>query len=311
MRWWLLGALCWGACSGDDKEPDDTDDTDVVGETDDVSDTEVESDEESDEPEQEACHEVHRVPDGEGGCRPVRVLLLDDRYDVEAPDSSTPGSGDSIRALLGEPFDGEDESAFEVTEGGPYYQWDGTIPAGTDVIFWAQGVVYGQSLTEGGVTALSAFVGAGGGLVRTEWGAAYSGIEPDVCPVESAGGYAEGVMAWTEAEDAPAVLTAGVPTSFSITHGAVAVREKEDLAALNGGPMVVAFEVQFPLPGGVTPQVEPVPGLVLWPGKSGRGTIGWVNHDLDYQDAEALQPVEIRAALRNLTWAVTPNVWQP
>ena len=90
---------------------------------------------------------------------PRRVLVLDD--------SSTPadGSASEVSPALA-------KAGHFPIDGGFYQTWDGFSPTldGVDAVFLLQGVEYDDTMTANGDAALAAWVRAGGGLLRTEWG---------------------------------------------------------------------------------------------------------------------------------------------
>jgi len=93
----------------------------------------------------------------DGACRQITVLVLDDVDEVD-------GNVSVLDALRG--------AGFDVIQGPLYYNWDGASPSltGVDTILSLEGYNYGYEYTDGAYAAIAAFVAAGGGFIRTEWG---------------------------------------------------------------------------------------------------------------------------------------------
>ncbi len=144
----------------------------------------------------------------------IRVLYLGDSAD------NTPTIYDY---LLNE--------GFEVTDASPFHDWDGVTPAVTDfdVVVYLETEDYGDGLSSEGNAALTAWMLAGGTVIRSEW-IAYSigsGVELETdfdqyLPVESPDSDYEYSTGWTVAlTDHP--MVAGLPPSWTNVDGGCSI----------------------------------------------------------------------------------------
>ena len=291
--------------SGDTDLPaDDTDaapgDTDAApGDTDDTDDTDGPMCRTGPLTDNCLCVEW-ALPDGDAACRAVQVYILDD-HNSDVDDSS----GVTLATIL------DAEGAFTVTRSLVRMDdWDGTLPATTDVVFWASGVRY-RNLDDDGGAALRAFVGAGGGLIRTEWGTAYSEHLLELSPVdatESDYNYDEEVLPWAlvpaPRSDAAEAIVAGLPATFDVLAGITQVNLRDhsnadtDLPPAEPDPEVVIE---------LTSDGAPFPAVTWWPAAPHRGPIVHFNHDLRYQEGyhatEPLTEPEVHTLIRNIVFA--------
>ncbi|MCB9682169.1 MAG: hypothetical protein H6733_11950 [Alphaproteobacteria bacterium] len=263
------------------------------------------------------------LADDPATCRPIRVVLLDD----EALDE--PSSGFFLAPILEAATWATGVPMFTVSNAGYRDGWQGGIgdptedsdtdadvdtdnPVGdllsvdnTDVVFLLEGVDYSSELTTPGFDAVEAFVTAGGGLVRAEWGTAYEELYPQWSPVTSYEDYVEDddLKLWQLVDDdTPAVraLQVGLPRTFSMRHSVellsvLTAEETGDVAPL------MALTVQ-------PPDEAPQPGLVVWPAVSTgttphHGVIVWMNTDLAYLASESFTPMqepEMATMVRNV-----------
>src|SRR5690606_8763677 len=87
-------------------------------------------------------------------CDPLAVLYLGD-------------AGDNASTI----YDYLVAEGFDVTDAAPFYEWDGVSPDVNDfdVVVYLEGHDYGEVLLEDANTALSAWMLAGGTVIRSEW----------------------------------------------------------------------------------------------------------------------------------------------
>lgn len=123
------------------------------------------------------------------------------------------------------------DEGFEVTDASPFYDWDGVTPAVTDfdVVVYLETNDYGYGLSTEGDAALSAWMLAGGTVIRSEW-IAYSigsgvALETDFdqyLPVEAPGSDYEYSTTWNVSlTDHP--LVDGLPTSWTNVDGGCSI----------------------------------------------------------------------------------------
>lgn len=145
---------------------------------------------------------------------PIRVLYLGDSAD------NTPTIYDYLV-----------DEGFEVTDASPFYDWDGVTPAVTDfdVVVYLETEDYGDGLSSEGDAALTAWMLAGGTVIRSEW-IAYSigsgvALETDFdqyLPVEAPASDYEYSTTWSVAlTDHP--LVAGLPASWTNVDGGCSI----------------------------------------------------------------------------------------
>lgn len=110
-------------------------------------------------------------------------------------------------------------AGFQVRDGGLFHEFTGDGLDEAAAVVLLAGIEYNNDMDDRGETALVAFVGAGGGLLTTEW-LAYSIERSDhhqilqsVLPVSYAGSYASGGEAYTVMLDHP--VTEGLPDTFT------------------------------------------------------------------------------------------------
>jgi len=165
-----------------------------------------------------------------------RILLLYTVLTVAAllagcgsDDPASPAGGRGTILVLG---DGGTEghvmatlkgAGFTVRDGGLFHEYTGDGLQGVDAVVLLAGVDYDHDMVDAGETALVAFVGAGGGLLTTEW-LTYSGAQDgyhsilrNILPVYYGGSYANGTETYTVMEDHP--VTAGLPATFPTGSG--------------------------------------------------------------------------------------------
>lgn len=232
-------------------------------------------------------------------CRPIRVAVLDDEaFEEESSGTFLVPSLQAATWTAGTPM-------FTVEYLGPRWDWNGerTQPVAdtddtelqdplstdnTDVVFLLEGIDYYTTLSTDGASALDAFVQAGGGLVRFEWGTAYSQHEMQLSPVLAYSRYIDSTAPKTwkrNGSTAPlaALLSADLPPTFTLGASIVDTTAKD--AATTGDVAVeVVMNAEY-FSDGISTDV---PALAYWPAVlSGpgtpHGTIVWVNHDLAYR----------------------------
>ena len=122
-------------------------------------------------------------------------------------------------------------AGFNVTDGSPFFNWDGVQPDVTnfDVVVYVEGFDYGRGLTPPADAALTAWMLAGGGVIRSEWIAYELGdtvtSETDFdqyLPVESPSSDFLYDAVWT-VTDSGHPLTAGLPASWTSEEGGCTV----------------------------------------------------------------------------------------
>lgn len=332
---WMLGGCGTKPAGGDDTDVDGND-TDVIDT--DVVDTDVTlvgcdavdaCDGCQTEGETFTCDCSVNVATDPATCRPIRVLLLDDEY------LSYPSSGGFIQPQLEAKSWADGVPMFSVINAGRRWLWNGVlaatpvgvdtadssdtdVPVGdmlsvdnTDVVFLLEGADYSSELTQEGATALAAFVEAGGGVVRTEWGAAYDQLEPEICPMLEYDDYMEDTdpKTWTlVASSAPLapVLQADLPATFTLAASIVKAAPKTVADTLDVDVLTVATVTYTD-----SDPDEEIPALTYWPavltGNSPHhGTIVWVNHDLAYLNDDtftAMQEPEWATLMGNVARA--------
>jgi hypothetical protein len=123
------------------------------------------------------------------------------------------------------------DAGFDVTDASPFETWDGVLPDVNDfdVVVYLQGVDYGDDLMPAADTALTAWMLAGGTVIRSEWIAFQIGAgvmdETDFdqyLPVESPDSEYDYSTMWTVAVDAHP-LVAGLPQTWINVDGGCAV----------------------------------------------------------------------------------------
>jgi hypothetical protein len=145
---------------------------------------------------------------------PIRVLYLGD-------------DADNTEAI----FDYLVDEGFEVTDASPFSDWDGVTPAVTDfdVVVYLETDDYGYGLIPEGDAALTAWMLAGGTVIRSEW-IAYSigtgvALETDFdqyLPVEAPDSDYEYSTTWNVSlTDHP--LVAGLPASWTNVDGGCSI----------------------------------------------------------------------------------------
>ncbi len=278
---------------------------DVVGGEDDAGTAAGRSDAGADELVEELgdCESRLRLDDGED-CRPVRVLLLNDG------DSEGVNSGSLLVPLLQTPLvGGGGGSSFQVTDVEYIADWDGLVPAGTDVIFVAEGVDYTAGLTAEREAALTTFWSEGGGLVRSEWGTAFNENAPTLSPVFSdTVDYNEGEQLWSVPAAPPArfaPLVKGLPATFLLRHGATELRTKVAAETGDGDVHTLATLRLFEATADAA-EVH-VPALSVWPSTAEHGTIVHVNHDLLYSSSSLDEP-ELVLLLQNAVYGAASGL---
>lgn len=123
------------------------------------------------------------------------------------------------------------DEGFEVTDASPFYDWDGATPAVTDfdIVVYLETDDYGSGLTSEGDAALTAWMLAGGTVIRSEW-IAYSigsgvALETDFdqyLPVEAPGSDYEYSTTWNVSlADHPLVV--GLPASWTNVDGGCSI----------------------------------------------------------------------------------------
>jgi hypothetical protein len=223
------------------------------------------------------------------------VLFLDNDVVPTEPLDEGNQASRGLLPLLGQRIGSSTVASFDVTLGGPFFEWDGAIPAGTDVVFFAEGHEYTISLDTDQEAALTLFWQAGGGIVRTEWGTGYNENNLALSPVTTPDSdHFEGANTWTGLPDPPTAYAAALtrlPGAFVLSHGMTHVVAKT--AAETGDVDVVTLlSIAFdPDDDPETNNTIDVPGLAVWPATAAHGAIASVNHDLLY-DTESLQEAE-------------------
>ena len=201
---------------------------------------------------------------------PRRVLVLDDSND---PDE---GSAAQVISAL--------RSARHVVfDGGFYRAWDGvSVPLDeVEVVLLLQGVQYDDSMNADADEALAAFVLAGGGLVRTEWGAYAAGDSPTLAidellpAVAPDSDYDYGSTWRTVVPRHP--LLRNVPRAFSTPDAGYSV-----VVAQPGAEVVMEDQDGIPM---------------VTAGHFGLGRVIHINHDLRY--SVSVIPAPILAILIN------------
>jgi hypothetical protein len=177
------------------------------------------------------------VPDPSG----PRILVLNDG-----------GSADQVVAALR-------AGGLSVVKGPNYQSWDGAAPAldGFDGVVFLQGATFLPRLTGPADTALREFVGAGGGLVRTERAASSAASEGAMLvdqsmPVTYDDGFGSDEGWWVDDRDHPMVASIPAlwnePGAFSEVS---AVATATVLISTQGSPGTPLVTIREDLPGRV------------------------------------------------------------
>lgn len=157
-----------------------------------------------------------------GNCRAARVLVLDDD-----------GGTTLVEDLLDE--------GFAAIDGGLYYEWNQSPDISSfDTVLWLEGKEgnYGKQMLPGMDQQLAAFVAAGGGLIRTEWGLWYAAVQrtlgnPAINPASAAVmpvglpavvRYKNAGTSWT-VTDTTSPLTRSLPETIATTGGYTLVEQ--------------------------------------------------------------------------------------
>jgi len=189
------------------------------------------------------------------GCRQVKVLVLDD----------TGAPGNSVVVSL-------QNADFDAIDGPLYYEWDGVDPSldGMDVVLSLEGYDYGYELTPEAQAAVQAFVAAGHGFIRTEWGLEQGiYLDPPLMPAIYEDDYDYG-STWTTINDPTHPLARGITVPF-VSEAAYCF-----ISLVGEGVSVIENEFGFP--------------IVSYTTEHG-GTTVHLNHDAHY----TTDPVEDEA----------------
>lgn len=105
-----------------------------------------------------------------------------------------------------------------VRNGGLFHEYTGDGLAGVDAVVLLAGKDYNHDMRESGQAALVAFVGAGGGLLHTEWlnysinRSGFHQTLKNILPTTYGGSYGNGMETYTVMTEHP--VTKNLPTSF-------------------------------------------------------------------------------------------------
>jgi len=110
-------------------------------------------------------------------------------------------------------------AGYEVRDGGLFYEFTGEGLGDVDAVVLLTGYDYNNDMDDQGETALVEFVGAGGGLLHTEWmvysiaRSEFHQIIQAIIPVTYGGSYSSGSETYTVMVDHP--VTENLPATFT------------------------------------------------------------------------------------------------
>jgi hypothetical protein len=161
------------------------------------------------------------APGGQGDDGPRVILVLGDGGTETHVTSTLAGAG------------------FEVRDGGPFHDFDGSGLDDVHAVVLLTGVEYNNDMNDDGEWALVDFVTRGGGLVTTEWlnysieRSGFHQVIQAILPVTYGGSYSSGSETYAVMVDHP--VTAGLPETFTTSES----MEYSELSPRDGAVQLV------------------------------------------------------------------------